>query len=448
MASRAAPGHKGAALPAFYPFVDGKLNLEAAEHLKSFDPARKSDVILILPRRQVIFKYFVLPSKNPDELRRMIDLQIGRGLPFPVEEMVYQMMVLGVDDLGMTQVVVAIAQKKMVQECLDIIVNSGLDPAHCSLSAFGVLAWFTRRFPSDAEKCVLVVDVDQDGLEFCFFRNKRLMFARGISMSIDGQGREGFRKQTELTLGAFKDAYPQANVDKVIVTGVNGRHVLVNEVIGQLTQVPCEDVDVADAPGQDSESMNLPASLCALRGMISASNLGPDLMPRALQHNQYSRKESTALVRMCAAFILLAGGLFFLFYQRLVMQQDVLKSVRRSVLSSKAEFDQARRNIKLYEGLIDEQRNRVLIADLFKELYGILPVSVALINVQYSDGSLTILGQTRESADVGSVQKAMMNSLFFQDVTLQYANRPQRLAMEYTEFKIVCRVRLQEGGGP
>lgn len=445
--SRAAAGQKGDALPGFYSVVDGRLALEAVEYLKSFDPARKSDVVLILPRRQVIFKYFTLPSRNADELRRMIDLQIGRGLPFPVGEMVYQMMILGVDDQGLSQVVVAIAQKKMVQECLDIVVHSGLDPSHCSLSAFGVAAWFARRFPSDSEKCVLVVDVDEDGLEFCFCQNKRLMFARGISLSVDGQGSEGLKKQVELTLGAFKDAYPQANVAKVMLTGVKGRSALVKEVIGHLTQLPCEDVDVDDAPDTDSHEKTLPASLCALRGMASTSNLGPDLMPRALRHSQYSRQELMALLRMCATFLMLVGACSFWANQRLNIQREALGSLRQSVSASKAEFDQARRKIRIYENFRNDRSNRIVVVDLFKELYGMVPASVALTNIQYSDGSLSIIGQTRESADVGSVQKAMMNSPLFKDVTLQYANRPQRLAMEYTEFKIVCRVHAPRGGG-
>jgi Tfp pilus assembly protein PilN len=108
---------------------------------------------------------------------------------------------------------------------------------------------------------------------------------------------------------------------------------------------------------------------------------------------------------------------------------------------TKQEAQEARRKIQFFELIHRNMNERISIAELMSELYGVIPQTTALTSVQFSDGALMIQGQSKESTDVNLVQKAMMESALFKDATLQYANRPQRLAMEYTEFKIICRVR-------
>jgi Tfp pilus assembly protein PilN len=125
---------------------------------------------------------------------------------------------------------------------------------------------------------------------------------------------------------------------------------------------------------------------------------------------------------------------------RLSRQEEMLDHLRRKVNDSKKEAQGAKHRMGLFEALSQNRAQPLSVAQLVYELYKIIPETTALTNLQFIDGNLTIQGQSRESADVNVIQKALLDSPLFTDVTLQYANRPQRLAMEYTEFRIVCRV--------
>lgn len=422
----------------------GQLSKVVSERLRDFAAKKKSDVIVILPPRQVIFKYFAFPTKNIDELRRMVDLQAGRGLPFSAQEIVYQFAQAGKDAQGLTRVVVAIARQSMVKECLDIVSAAGLNPSRCALNAFGVVAWHARRFPGNADKWVLIMDADNDGVEFCFCKNKQLLFARAIPLS---KGSDDIGLQMELTLQAFHDTYPEASLSKAVLTGNQDRWVLLKEMLAQKAQIPCQEVPVEAPLGNDpSNNAFSQGSNCALLGMASANDPGLDLMPSSFRQSKDSRNESLAIMRMFVAMVFCAGAVIFMLHQRLERQLDALGMIRQKIDQSKKDYEHARRNLRLYELLVKDRSEKILITELFKEIYQTLPESVVLSNVQYSDGNLMVFGQTRESADVGAFQKALMNSALFRDVTLAYAHRPQRLAMEYTEFKIICRVRASQGG--
>ncbi len=422
---------------------EGRLSKDVCDRIRSLTVRKKAELVVVLPQRQAIYKYYSLPTKNKDELRRMVDLQAGRGLPFPAQEIVYQMSPAGTDAQGLTRVVVAIARQKMVQECLDVVSASGLNPSRCALSAFGVAAWHAHRFPADTDQWVLVVDADTDGIEFCLCKNKQLLFARGMAVS---DVPSDVILQIDLTLEALRSAYPDAQLSKVILTGIKDHWGLIKEALARNVQVPCHEVPVQDSAGNGAAADHpSQGSVCSLVGMAYAADTGPDLMPSSVHQGKHSRNEVLALLRMFAAMLFCAGAVMFWAHQRVERQEDALRELRQKIAQNKSEYEQARRNLKLFEFLLKDRSQKVVIAELFKEIYQALPSSVVLMNVQYSDGDLTVLGQTRESGDVGAFQKAMMNSPVFKDVTLAYANRPQRLAMEYTEFKIVCRTRASKG---
>lgn len=442
-ASQSARGSTNGGWSSFFLFEDGGLPARLTDKIKEFRPGDKTRTMVILARRFVIYKYFSFPSKNPQELRRMVELQLGRQLPFAPQEIVYQLVPCGIDQEGLTRVVVAITREKMVRECLELLGRLGIKPAQCFSSAFAVASWHARRFPDAIESWVLVADTDEDEFELCFCQGKRLMFARTLSWPDNKATGEGSIREIEKTFEAFSMVYPGVELSKVVITGVDQRKVLLNEVLSRVSRVPCQVDEEKELKDSDRHG-----SLYPSQGLMHTTMPEPDLMPRSPLEVSDPAKEWAAIVRMFIALVFFTGALFYLQVRDLNAQKQTLKSLQQEIQMQEKDSEEAAFHIELYEYFKKQDQSRVIIADLFRDLYRILPESVALTNVQLSKGSLAVLGQTRESADVGALQKGMMSSAYFQDVTLQYANRPQRLAMEYTEFKIVCSVRNAVGGEP
>jgi Tfp pilus assembly protein PilN len=450
MAARRALGHKGVEVALTCSLVDGRLPGKVLERLARFDPKKESEVIFVLPRRQVALKYLSLPSNNPDELRRMVDLQIGQGLPFPPEEIVHQMVIGDKDASGYTRVIVAVARRQMVEESLALAAKSNLFPGRCAVSAFGIAAWHARHFPSDVGRTVLVADADSEGVDLCFCRDKKLLFARSL-MFADGQSvLDEALQEIRLTMDAFEREYPGRQIDKIILTGVEVRAAFLKEVFSQTLQVPLEEVSITKGFSVDEVAAGdaVPKSLCACLGIALAADPGPDLTPSSVLDLKFMRARRLSLVRFGVAVVLTVGAVALAVGLELHRRASALDTVRQRLAVSKQEAQDARRKIQFFELIRRNLNARISIAQLMSELYGVIPQTTALTSVQLSDGALTIQGQSKESTDVNLIQKSMMESALFKDVTLQYANRPQRLAMEYTEFKILCRLRAGGEGQP
>jgi Tfp pilus assembly protein PilN len=179
-----------------------------------------------------------------------------------------------------------------------------------------------------------------------------------------------------------------------------------------------------------------------------ATDPGPDLTPSSVLDQKFMLARRLSLVRFGIAVVLTVGAIALAVGLDLHRRSSALDAIRQRLAVSKEEAQEARRKIQFFELIRRNLNVRISIAELMKELYGVIPQTTALTSVQLSDGALSIQGQSKESADVNLIQKAMMESALFKDVTLQYANRPQRLAMEYTEFKILCRLRFGGEGQP
>ena len=442
IAARRALGHKGIEVALTCSLVDGRLPGKILERLARFDPKKDSEVIFVLPRRQVALKYLSLPSNNPDELRRMVDLQIGPGLPFPPEEIVHQMVLGDKDSNGYTRVIVAVARRQMVEESLALAVKSNLSQGRCAVSAFGIAAWHARHFPSDTGRTVLVADADSEGVELCFCRDRKLLFARSLIFA-DGQSAlDEALQEIRLTLEAFELEYPGRQIDKIVLTGVDDREAFLKEILSQLAQVPLEEVFIGkDLPVDQSSGGGVQRSLCACLGIVLAADPGPDLTPSSVLDQKFMRAHRLSLVRFGIAVVFAFGAIALAVGLDLHRRASALDSIRQRLAVTKQEAQDARRKIQFFELIRRNMNERISIAELMKELYDVIPQTTALTSVQLSNGALTIQGQSKESTDVNLIQKAMMESALFKDVTLQYANRPQRLAMEYTEFKILCRMR-------
>lgn len=448
-AVRRSLGAKGVVVAETPVLTDGLLPGVTMQRLARFDPKKEAQVVLVLPRRQVLLKYLTLPSNKPDELRRMVDLQIGQGLPFPADEIVYQMATGEEDANGYTRVIVAVARRQMVEECLAAALKSDIHPGRCAVGAFGIAAWHAQNFPLDAGRTVIIADIDDDGVELCFCREGKLIFGRNLIFSRNDWAFPEAFEQVSLTLEAFEREYSGQQPEKIILTGIEDRMNFLKEVFTKTLNISPEHI-VADQnclpnPSKDADVNAPQRSLCACLGLALAADLGPDLTPPSVLNMKFMGEQRLALIRLGVTFVLMLGVFALALGLNVHRQENSLKALRQKIAAGKTEAQDASRKIKFFDLIRRNKNERISIAEMMKEIYQVLPQTTALTSLQLSDDVLTIQGQSRESSDVNLVQKAMLDSPLFKDVTLQYANRPQRLAMEYTEFKIQCHLRGSEG---
>ncbi len=99
--------------------TDKKSDAEISEALIAFIKNRRinfidSRVTVLVPRSRVILRHMVFPSEAPDEIRSMIDLQLGGSIPYLKEEVEIDFQVLSKTADGYSKVVVVIIPQDIV----------------------------------------------------------------------------------------------------------------------------------------------------------------------------------------------------------------------------------------------------------------------------------------------------------------------------------------------
>ncbi len=72
------------------------------------------DILLVIPRNNVIVKQFDLPTSDPNEIGQIIDIKVGRLTPFPKKEVVYGYAALPAEGGGSTKALVGIVQNTVI----------------------------------------------------------------------------------------------------------------------------------------------------------------------------------------------------------------------------------------------------------------------------------------------------------------------------------------------
>jgi hypothetical protein len=268
-----------------------------------------------------------------------------------------------------------------------------------------------------------------DEIELCFCRGGKLLFARNFVLAAAADEEVG--RQLQLTLSAFQREFPGRQVERVILTGRDHNAAAFREQLSKILPVPLQE-----SAGQDG-------TLNSFWGLAQMPDPAPDLMPSSVKESKFARHRQAALLRAGAGAALAIGVAGLAVGLNLRAHTRELTDIRQRLAVNRNAVKEAQEQIEFFRLFEESKSNQVVIAELIRELYDIIPEQTLINSLKLGGGDLSIQGQTGIRTDVNIIQQGMMDSALFKDVTLQYANHSGQLGM--TEFRISCRLRTGTG---
>jgi len=108
---------------------------ERLEGLLSQLPVRPEYVTVGLPRRLVTMRSVSMPAVEEEELKGIVDYEVERHIPFPLEEAHYDFQLLE-KNAGTATVLVAAARKDEIGKYLALLQEAGIKPTALGISTF------------------------------------------------------------------------------------------------------------------------------------------------------------------------------------------------------------------------------------------------------------------------------------------------------------------------
>ncbi len=150
------------------------------------------EVSVGIPRSQVFFKSIRIPAPERSMIPDILQYEMDRHLPLPVDETYFDYEIAGVEN-NLFSIQLTAIRKNQLNRYLDRLASIGIHPSSIDVSTFAnrnVLAFSGRRPKSkkgdDPQMNHLFIDISLHQLEIDFFQGRSISYSRSAPLSEAG----------------------------------------------------------------------------------------------------------------------------------------------------------------------------------------------------------------------------------------------------------------------
>ena len=424
-----------------------------------FKKIRQDYVILIVSRQFAMTKRLRLPSVDPAELDKMVELQLVNKIPYELDDVAYHYEVLDTDDEGYTDIQVYVLNQKVIRQHLTVLEKANITADHVTLSSSALTGWYRSKqglFSQGQDTTTFVVNMDVEWTEISFYCRNNSYLNRSIhfgAQHFEQQKSEEYFHEIKRSLDAFKKEHPDLPVQRLIVLTCSSDSSGLKDAFENSLAIRTSVINPIEGIGYHNSEMmkverNLHVSLSNLVGtsLVDRRQLA-NLIPRDIQRERQVRGRKRTAVQAAGLAGIALAVILAVYGLGLYQSGAKLRGLERKLVKIRQESQQAQVKIDRVKAISQEIQQRVLMSDIFEALHEHTPMDITLRTVEVSpDNTLTLQGYARERVVVHEFQKGLNESKHFVDVSLKFATKRRMFNQELTDFKIVSGIQSDEEG--
>ncbi len=202
----------------------------------------------------IIVRYIQLPDMPENELKGAIRWEAEDYIPFPLEEVNLDSVVLGKSDVGGSMkidVLLVAAKKDLVAEHISLLKATDLTPSIIDVDSFAFLNSFEANYMPSASEVVALLDIGAELTNINIYLGGVSRFSRDITVAGDTisagiQQRLGCSSQRADEL-KLKEGAPAPVVEEVASDETGGSSSLLDTIRGTVERITGEDL-AEDSP--------------------------------------------------------------------------------------------------------------------------------------------------------------------------------------------------------
>ncbi len=156
----------------------------------------KGTLTAVLPTDKVLLRVVDLPSTDAEELADMVELQVDKFSPFPVEHMAVSFEVLSVQGQD-SRVLIAACKRDLVESLGDLFEAAGRQPDRIDVAAAGWWHHVRALEESQVEGRHGMLLLDASGSELVIAQNGVPLMVRSLGAQADASNEEYYRELAE-----------------------------------------------------------------------------------------------------------------------------------------------------------------------------------------------------------------------------------------------------------
>lgn len=420
-------------------------------------------VICLIPSKLFISKNVDMPSNDPEEISKIIDLQAGRYTPYSRDEIVIDYLCMTTPGQHYTNVLLIIVNRKLIDRYVQIFDRAGIFVARFGIASESAAHFYQRLLPSDqVNGSIAGIHIDQDASDLTVIDKREMVFVRSIPVgashfrSDPDNAQQTFAAELNKSISSFQDHGVGQPVKALVMTGLTQGLENLEKVIREslpVMQVPGFPIKVVTYHNQFQAAPSVkdkigPASEDSFFELMSAAgaeaDLRIDLTPKEIKLKRKFRESGreivtlgilimTCLVMIC---VFLAGKIYI--KRNLIERLDVMAE---SVSSQARVLERSSTKTRVLRNLIEYRGKGLYVFDKVTSLIG---QDTYLSSFSYDqDGNIQLLGSAETMSAVFALVTKFENSGYFSSVTTNETKTRKEGGKEVADFDLKCQL-IQE----
>ena len=438
-------------------FTDGEI-VEKLSEITALRDIQPQHLAVVIPRRLTILKQMRLPSQSEPEIRKMLDLQLVNQIPYAMEDVIYDFLVVDREPSGYVRVLVVIVHRQDVSEkFLKLCKEAGLHPERFVLSSLGIIDWLNYqqgKIPVPLNQSVLVLNIDVEHTEICFCHNQNLLFSRSVNYGardLATENMRGLTHQVELSLKNYHKDNMGPGVKRMIVLSTLPEASALKRQLEEMSLIPVDFY----SPLKNifcQKNMSLGAlkdhpgvSVASGTGfLLSVDKKALNLIPQEVHHIKESKRRQIQWTQFALLLALTLGLALSIPGGAFLRKAAYLRSLQEKNEAAKPELERIKKRMDMVKVVQNELGKRVVVADLIQELYRLAPPELSFQSIYLNEGGQFVIhGYAETSASVHNFQQNLVKSALFKAVNLEFATKRKIFNMEVTDFQITSEVNVK-----
>ena len=406
----------------------------------------KSLFYVNFPRHLVTLRNVRLPTSNADEVTNMAELQAVKYLPYSREEMVVAHKIIGVTEDGYTDILLILAQKKVIDRYLKIFSDAGISTEKIVLSAEGLSNWFSG-LGIDSTDPVAIIDVDRNHTHIQIVKNGRMLFTRSISFDAAGSSGQQLLREVSLSFDSFLKEQDQ-RVSRIVLSGGEVHAKRISELLKENLNVRCDPVEqlrrikIKESAGKLVSRLQEASYTFLLGAALEPDRLDVNLLPQSVIMSRREQTLKAELIRMAILVFAVLVAVFGIAYKKIGDKKRYLKEINVRLKSIEPEVKSLSKSKASMELIQDQLAFEGSAIDIIRELYTVLPEDVSLTLFEFEDNNRALLrGTAQELSRVFDLLPVLEKSQYFENVKINFANKRTFKNKEFADFEIVCPLK-------
>jgi len=396
---------------------------EDTEHISQLEEAIKkldrpnSQLILSIPRHLCMVRQFTLPTQEDEEIQQMIGFEAERHVPFSLEELEYDYVVLDKSE-GESQIMLVAVQRDVLSRLLEDLGSIGTEPDKIQLSTFALLAGCRKRGILD-DRLSCIVALDGSLLEVAISEAGKLLYTRGIPLREVSPS--SISAEVERSFLAFRGLAGDVNFEKIIVLGEE-------DIAKDLSsRFPSADVVAAG----DAEEVRLYGLL-----LLEAEEGGVNLIPQQIKQERRLQLQQERILSYVRKGALVVGALLFILLAAIGKTSYTLNSINRQIASFKGHnLSDLRSQVELLKSYSPEGAGALELLYVVSKFAP--PEGLRLTLFDFKKGrSLLLEGESISQQEINALVEILNKTQYFSRVQLGTVRQMGKI----WRFSIDCRI--------